>query len=188
MGNKNSALDAKIKAKEWQYKLKTEVKHLDREIKKIEVEEGRLRKEISAQAQKGNVDAVQMLARSIVRSRKAVARLEKTKTSMHAVNLNLSTSIATMSTSSALRISADSMRKMNEIARLPELNDSMEAMRREMARCAEADEFVEEAFKDEGEEVEAASEVQKVLEEMALAAMGPLARAMCFACLGHELV
>jgi len=29
MGNKNSLADAKFKAKEWQWQLKTEVKHMD---------------------------------------------------------------------------------------------------------------------------------------------------------------
>merc|ERR1719171_430221 len=53
-----------------------------------------------------NVSTVQTLTRSVVRSRKAVKRLEKTKANMHAVNLQLATSIATMSTTSSLKISA----------------------------------------------------------------------------------
>mmetsp|Transcript_69472 Transcript_69472/g.125253 ORF Transcript_69472/g.125253 Transcript_69472/m.125253 type:complete len:286 (-) Transcript_69472:134-991(-) len=177
MGNKNSAINTKLQAKEWQWQLKTEVKTLDREIKKIQVDEAKLQREIHDQAEKGNVDAVQMLARSVVRSRKAVQRLEKTKASMHAVNLQLTTSIATMSTTSSIRLSADIMRKMNGIARIPEVSGTMEAMRREMARCAEAEDAIEDALRDESEEVEASSEVQKLLEEMALDQMGPLARA-----------
>eukprot|EP00927_Polykrikos_kofoidii_P076914 TRINITY_DN73929_c0_g1_i1.p1 TRINITY_DN73929_c0_g1~~TRINITY_DN73929_c0_g1_i1.p1 ORF type:complete len:307 (-),score=98.45 TRINITY_DN73929_c0_g1_i1:222-1142(-) len=177
MGNKNSAADAKMKAKEWQWKLKMEVKHLDKEIKKIEADEGKIRREIQAQAQKGNVPSVQLLAKSIVKSRKAVQRLERTKASMHAVVLQLTTSIATMSTTQSLRISADCMKNMNALSRLPELGGTMEAMRKEMARCAEAEDGIEELFHDEDEAVEAATEVQRVLEEMALDMMGPLARA-----------
>jgi len=175
MGNKNSAADAKMKAKEWQWQLKTELKHLDKEIKKIEVDEARLRKEITAQAAKNNVDTVQMMARSIVKSQKTVQRLERTKGSMHAVILQLTTSIATMTTTSSLRISADCMRKMNNIAKVSELGVTMEDMRREMSRCAEAEDGIEEHFRDEGEEEAAANEVQRVLEEMALEKMGPLA-------------
>lgn len=175
MGNKNSAIDAKLKAKEWQWQLKTEVKHLDREIKKIQADEARLQREIQDQAQKGNVQAVQLLARSVLKSRKAVARLEKTKASMHAVNLQLTTSIASMSTSASLRLSADVMKKMNAIAKMPEVGATMEDMRREMARCADAEDSIEEALREEGEEEEAAIEVQRVLEEMALDQMGPLA-------------
>lgn len=176
MGNKNSAADAKMKAKEWQWKLKMEVKHLEKEIKKIEADENKIRKEIQAQAQKGNVPSVQLLAKSIVKSRKAVQRLERTKASMYAVVLQLTTSIATMSTTQSLRISADCMKKMNSLSRIPELGGTMEAMRKEMARCAEAEDGIEELFHDEDEAVEAATEVQRVLEEMALDMMGPLAR------------
>jgi len=176
MGNKNSLADAKFKAKEWQWQLKTEVKHMDREIKKIQTEEAKLQKEIHANAEKGNVQAVQMLAKSVVKSRKAVRQLEKTKANMHAVCLQLTTSISTMSTASSLKISADVMAKMNKIAKLDSVSDTMEQMRKEMARCAEAEGAVDEALRDSDEEEEASLEVQKVLEEMALDAMGPLAK------------
>lgn len=175
MGNKNSAINTKLKAKEWQWQLKMECKNLDKEIKKIHTDEEKIRKEIQAQAAQGNVSSVQMLAKSLVRSRKAVERLERTKASMHAVNLQLTTSIATMSTTASIRISADVMKKMNAIARIPEVGATIEDMRREMARCAEAEDGVEEALRMDGEEEAAAVEVQRVLDEMALEKMGPLA-------------
>merc|ERR1719203_2260627 len=53
----------------------------------------------------------------------------------------------------------------------------MKTMQAEMAKCAEADDKIEAAFQEEGEEDAAAIEVQKVLEEMALEKMGPLAAA-----------
>lgn len=178
MGNRQDKLvTAKLKAKEWQWELKTEAKHLDKEIKKIQVEEGKLRKEIEAQAAKGNVQTVQLLAKQIVQSRKAVNRLEKTKASMHAVNLQLQTSIATMSTTSSLKISADIMARMNKIAGTEEVGSSMEKMKMEMARMADAEDAVEDALRDSDEEEEAAVEMQKVLDEMALDQMGPLAQA-----------
>merc|ERR1719198_2449164 len=181
MGNRNSALNAKIKAKEWQWQLRTEAKLLEKEIQRIQKEENKLQKEIKAQAERGNVQSVQLLARQIVRSRKSVTRLEHTKANMHAVSLQLSTSIATMTTTNSLRVSADVMKKMNRIAGSSGASDTMGDLRREMARVAEQEEMVEEALHDSDDEREAATEVQKLLEEMALAKMGPLASSSALA-------
>jgi len=170
-------INAKMKAKEWQWELKSEAKNMDKEIKKIQVEEVKLQKEIQDQAAKNNVKTVQTLTRSIVRSRKAVKRLEQTKANMHAVNLQLTTSIATMSTTSSLRVSADILAKMNKIANVDGVSDSMQAMKKEMQRLSDGEDAIEDALRDSDEELEAAEEMQKVMEEMALdvAQFGPLA-------------
>jgi charged multivesicular body protein 3 len=161
-------INAKMKAKEWQWELKSEVKNMDKEMKKIKQEELKLQKEVQAQAAQNNVTTVQTLTRQIVRSRKAVSRLEKTKANLHAVNLQITSSIATMSTTASIRVSGDVLAKMNKIAKTEGVSESMEAMRREMARCADAEDAVEDALRDSDEEEEAAIEMQKVLEEMAL--------------------
>lgn len=176
MGNKNSAFETKLKAKEWQWELGREAKHLDKEIAKIQKDEAKLQDQIRQQAQKGNVEAVQLLARSVVKTRNAVQRLEKTKASMEAVKLQLTTHMASISTSQSIRLSSDIMKKMNAIARIPEVSAVMKDMREQMAMCADAEDSIEDALRDPGEEREAAFEVQKVLEEMALDQMGPLAR------------
>lgn len=173
----HSAIEQKMKAKEWEWQMKQEQKSLDKEIKKIKAGEVKLQKEIQAQAERGNIQAVQMLAQSIVRSRKAAERLEQTKTSMKGVELQLSTTIATMSTTSSLRLSADIMKHMNEISGVPEVGAIMQRMRQEMQMCTDAEDGITEALKTDGEEEAAAAEVQKVLDEMALDQMGPLAAA-----------
>jgi len=176
MGNKNSAFETKLKAKEWQWELGREAKHLDKEIAKIQKDEVKLQEKIREQAAKGNVQAVQLLAQSVVKTRKAVQRLEKTKASMEAVKLQLTTHMASISTSQSIRLSSDIMKKMNTIARIPEISETMKDMREQMAMCADAEDSIEDALREDGEENEAAVEVQRVLEEMALDQMGPLAR------------
>merc|ERR1719284_225838 len=66
--------------------------------------------------------------------------------------------------------------RIEEALRDPEVGKNMEAMRREMAKMAEADDRIEEALRDPDEDRDTAFEVQKFLEEMALDAMGPLAK------------
>eukprot|EP00930_Biecheleria_cincta_P099793 TRINITY_DN91409_c0_g1_i1.p1 TRINITY_DN91409_c0_g1~~TRINITY_DN91409_c0_g1_i1.p1 ORF type:complete len:286 (+),score=84.11 TRINITY_DN91409_c0_g1_i1:50-907(+) len=175
MGNKNSAFEAKVKAKEWQYELAREAKHLDKEIVKLQKNEQKLQAKIREQAEKGNVDSVQMLARTVVQSRRAVQRLEKTKMSMEAVKLQLTTSMASVGTANSIKLSAEIMKKMNGIARIPEVSQNMEEMRKQMAMCADAEDSIEDALRLPGEESEADTEVQRILEEMALDQMGPLA-------------
>lgn len=149
---------------------------MDREVKKIQAEEVKLQKETKTQAAKGNVSSVQMLAKQIVKTRAAVRRLERTKASMHAVNLQLATSVATMATTGSLRISADAMRKMNAIAGTAEVSSALADMRRQMETTADIEGQMDEALMESEEEEEASAEVQKVLEEMALGHIGTLSQ------------
>merc|ERR1719281_197665 len=64
-------------------------------------------------AKKGQASSVQTLARQVVRSRKSAQRLERTKVSLNSVNLHLTTAIATMSTSTSIKMSAQVMKQMN---------------------------------------------------------------------------
>jgi len=135
-----------------------------------------MKKEIQAMAAKGQIQSVKTLARQVVRSRKAAARLERTKCSMTAVNLHLTTAIASMSTATSLKMSAGVMKEMNRLMNVPELQQTMEDMRREMARAEIADEMMEEGFEDEDDETEIDSEVAKVFDELALTQMMAEAR------------
>merc|ERR1719296_153847 len=112
-GKQSTAFDAKLKAKEWQWQLKTEMKGIERELKKIKTAQAKIEKEIHEQAAAGNVSGVQMLATHVVRSKKAIQRLEKTKISMKGVELQVTTAVATMNTANSIRLSADVMKSVN---------------------------------------------------------------------------
>mmetsp|Transcript_58982 Transcript_58982/g.137350 ORF Transcript_58982/g.137350 Transcript_58982/m.137350 type:complete len:217 (+) Transcript_58982:134-784(+) len=169
MGNgKSKEETVKEKAREWQRQIRTETRHLDRDINRIRQEEQKLKKEITAMAAKGQVQSVRALAKQVVRSKKSVTRLERTKCSMAAVNLHLTTAIASMSTASSLKMSAGVMKEMNRLMNVPELQATMEEMRKEMARAEITDEIMEEGFEESDDEAAIDSEVQKVFEELAL--------------------
>ncbi|CAL1142600.1 unnamed protein product [Cladocopium goreaui] len=87
---------------------------------------------------------------------------------MEAVKLQLTTHMASISTSQSIRLSSDIMKKMNAIARIPEVSAVMKDMREQMAMCADAEDSIEDALRDDGEEREAAFQVQKVLEDLKL--------------------
>merc|ERR1719499_3046093 len=119
-------------------------------------------------ANKGQTQSVKTLAKQIIRSRKALGRLERTKCSMTAVNLHLTTAIASMSTATSLKMSGQVMKEMNRLMNVPELQATMEAMRTEMARAEITDEIMEEGFEESDDEAAIDTEVAKVFDELAL--------------------
>lgn len=167
-GGKSKEETVKEKAREWQKQIRGECRRLDRDIKKIGQEEAKLKKEIEAMAKKGQASSVQTLARQVVRSRASMRRLERTKVSMNSVNLNLTTSIATMGTASSLKMSAGVMKEMNRLMNVPEIAQTMQEMQREMAKAEMTDELIEDAFADSDAEDEVDAEVAKVYDEMGL--------------------
>lgn len=145
---------------------------MDKEIVKIQKEEAKLHAEIKAQAAAKNKSAVENLTRSVVRSRTAVKRLETTKANLHAVTLQLQTSIATMSTASSLKVSADVLARMNKICDVDGVSETMKAMQKEMARCGEAEGAMEKALADPEEELETSEQMAMIWDEMALDVSG----------------
>merc|ERR1712216_637967 len=79
------------KAREWQRSIRTENRQLERDIERIRREEAKLKREIQSMASKGQLQSVQMLAKQVVKARNSVSRLERTKCSMNALQLHLST-------------------------------------------------------------------------------------------------
>merc|ERR1712032_487006 len=119
-------------------------------------------------ANKGQVASVKTLARQVVRSRKAARRLERTKCSMTAVNLHLTTAIAGMSTASSMKMTVGMMKDMNRLMNVPQLHKTMEDMRTEMAKAEIMDELIYEGFEESDDEAEVDAEVAKVLDELSL--------------------
>merc|ERR1719245_1501770 len=123
----------KEKTREWQRQIRTEIRRIDRDIERVRQEESRLKTEIKTMARKGQEQGVRTLANQVVRSRKSVQMLERTKASMTAMSLQLTTAIASFSAAGSLKLSAQMMKEMNKLANIPEMQRTMEEMRSEMA-------------------------------------------------------
>jgi charged multivesicular body protein 3 len=155
-------------AREWQRQIRAENRQLERDMNRIRQEEAKMKREITQMANKGQMQSVNTLAKQVVKSRKSVARLEQTRCSLNALNLQLTTAIASASASSAMKMSASMMKEMNRLASVPELQRTMEEMRTEMARAEVADEMMEEFYEESDDEQEIDAEVQKVMDELVL--------------------
>uniref|UniRef100_A0A7S1RIR0 Charged multivesicular body protein 3 n=1 Tax=Alexandrium catenella TaxID=2925 RepID=A0A7S1RIR0_ALECA len=163
-----AVIDAKVKARELQFQLKLEMKHLEREVRKLTAEEGKMHRKMRAQAERGNTYEAQLIARNVIQTRRAIGRLEKLKASMHGVVLRLTESIASMSMRSCLKLSTDVMRQMGELSQLPQLEAAVQQMRQQAASYSHTEGFIDEALRDHEVEEASGLEVQRVLEELAL--------------------
>lgn len=158
----------KEKAREWQRQIRTETRRIDRDIQRVQQEESRLKTEIKAMAKKGHDQGVRTLAKQVVRSRKSVQMLERTKCSMTAMSLQLTTAITSFSTAGSLKLSASMMKEMNKLANIPEMQKTMEEMRTEMARAEIADDIMQEGLEESDDEAEVDGHLERVYDELAL--------------------
>ncbi|CAE7755132.1 chmp3 [Symbiodinium pilosum] len=159
---------AKEMVREWQRNLRAEARGLDRSIRKIEQEEDKIRKDIQTMAkQGGDPKSIQMLAKSLVRSNKAKDRLYTSRSIMQSAVAELETTAATMRLSDSMSKSAEVMKQMNSLVKIPEMEESISSMKREMMRAGLIDELIDEGMEEmDGPdlEVEAEAEVDKVLD------------------------
>jgi len=157
---------AKDIAREGKSQIRGETRQLDKDLRKLHQEEEKIKKQIDAEAKKGNAAGVQSLAKQLVQARKACERLEKVKGSMGNVNSQLTCAAATMSVASSMATSAKVMKDIGGLVDVAEIQGTMDSMKREMARAEMADEMIEEGFADLDDEDEIDAEMAKVLEDL----------------------
>eukprot|EP00931_Biecheleriopsis_adriatica_P089488 TRINITY_DN63608_c0_g1_i1.p1 TRINITY_DN63608_c0_g1~~TRINITY_DN63608_c0_g1_i1.p1 ORF type:complete len:229 (-),score=74.69 TRINITY_DN63608_c0_g1_i1:10-696(-) len=163
---------AKDMVRAWQRKLRAEARTIDRNIRKIEQEEEKMKKDIKGMAAKGaDPKNIQMLAKALVRSGKGKARLYTSRSVMQSVAAELESQAATMRLSDAMCKSTEVMRQMNSLVKIPEMEESMTSLQREMMRAGLVEEMLDEGIEAmDGPELEeeAEDEVNRVLDELAV--------------------
>jgi len=156
--------------KKWKRDLNKERRELDKNIRGIEREELKVKREIKAAAKRGDLSSAKTLAKELVRSKKAKERIAMSKAQLNSVQMQLSQNLATYKMAGTLKKSADIMTMMNNLIRLPEMQQVMMVMAREMEKAGLIDEVVADAMEDMDDDVETEADeaVQKVLEELNL--------------------
>lgn len=156
--------------KEWNAKLRKESYALDRQIRSIRREEEKITKSLKEAAKKNDKQVCSILAKEVVRSRKAVNRIYASKAQLSSVQLQMSHQLATIKVSGSLQKSTEVMAAMQRLVRLPEIADTMREMSKEMTKAGILEEMIEETMEsledtDQVEE-EAQGEVDKILWEL----------------------
>lgn len=158
--------------REWQRKLRQEQRNIDRSIRDIQREEMGVKKAIREAAKRNDMTSAKHLAKELVRSKKAVARMHEQKAQMNSICLQLGENVATSRVVGTLSKSTEVMKLVNGLVRVPELSATMMEMSKEMLKAGIVEEMVNDgldsALDSEDMEEETEEEVNKVLEEMAL--------------------
>jgi len=173
-----SLSDAKFKIREIQMHLKLEAKSVDRDIKRVRTDEAKLQRTIKTEADKGNMQHAQQLAKSIARSRYAVAQLEKTKVLLHDVGLKLTTCSATSSVKSAVQVSFGATKSTNGSSSLEDIIAFVSQFALEMSSGEQVAAGMDAVLGCSNEDDEVAREAQRILEEMELDKLKLLASTM----------
>ncbi|KAK7084685.1 Charged multivesicular body protein 3 [Halocaridina rubra] len=173
--SKTPSKSPKDQVNEWCSKIRKEGYGLDRQIRGIQREEEKVKRSLKEAAKKGDKDICRMLAKELVHSRKAIARIYTSKAHLNSVQSQMKAQLATLRVAGSLQQSTEVMKAMQELVRLPEINKTMMDLSREMMKAGIIEEMVEdtmESLEPEELEDEVQHEVDKILWEVTAGQMG----------------
>jgi len=158
--------------KKWKRELKKEERNLDKNIRSIELEEQKIKASIKQLAKKGdkqNLASAKILAKELIRSRKAKENIYKSKAQLNSVSMQLQQNLSMMKIAGVMQKSTQIMSAMNNLIKLPQLNQVMMAMGREMEKAGLIEDMMGDIVADDDDIEEAADEeVDKVLAEITM--------------------
>lgn len=161
---------------EWTSKIRKEGYQLDRQIRGIQREEEKVKRSMKEAAQKNDRDTCTILAKEVIRARKAVTRIYTSKAHLSSVQLQMKNQLAILRVAGSLQKSTEVMAAMQSLVRLPEIGAVMQEMSKEMMKAGIIEEMMDETFdsmEDTDEMEEAAqAEVDKVLWELTEGKLG----------------
>jgi len=167
---KSNQKDPKEQVNEWTSKIRKEGYQLDRQIRSIQREEDKVKRSLKQAASKGDRDCCVILAKEVVRARKAVSRIQTSKAHLNSIQLQMKNQLATLRVSGSLQKSTEVMQAMQNLVRYPELSGIMQDMSKEMMKAGIIEEMLDETMDsiEDSEEMEeqAQTEVDKVLWEI----------------------
>ena len=156
------------------------IRELDRERMALQTQEKRTVAEIKKMAADGQMDAVKVMAKSLVRNRHTVNKLYGLKSQLQGVSLRIQTLKSTEAMSQAMRGATQAMRVMNGRMNLPSIQRTLMEFDRQNERMEMTGDMMGDAIDDalgEEDEAEEADElVSAVLDELGIATDAQLNR------------
>ncbi|KAJ6485118.1 vacuolar sorting protein Vps24 [Mycena vitilis] len=157
------------KVRAWQLKLRTESRHLDREMRELDKATKQARQTVKQHAARGDVKSARILAREVVRSDKQKDRLSVSKARLGSIGTQLQQQMAMIKVTGSLQKSTEIMKLSNSLIKLPQISQTMREMSMEMTKAGIMEEMLEDTLDmEEDDELldEADAEVDKVLAEL----------------------
>lgn len=148
------------------------IRELDRERMALQNQEKKLIAEIKKTAKEGQMDAVKVMAKSLVRNRHAVTKLYGLKSQLQAVSLRVQTLKSTQAMADAMRGATRAMRVMNKRMNLPSIQNIMREFEKQNERMEMTSEVMGDAIDDAMEGEDEAEEtddlIGQVLDEIGI--------------------
>ncbi|KAG8512974.1 Charged multivesicular body protein 3 [Galemys pyrenaicus] len=142
----------------------------------IQREEEKVKRSVKDAAKKGQKDVCVVLAKEMIRSRKAVSKLYASKAHMNSVLMGMKNQLAVLRVAGSLQKSTEVMKAMQSLVKIPEIQATMRELSKEMMKAGIIEEMLEDTFEsmDDQEEMEEAAEMEidKILFEITAGALG----------------
>jgi len=159
----------------WQHKLKSESRQLDREIRQLDAASRSAKATVKQLAVKGDVKSARILAKEVVRSDKQKNKLYVSKARLGSIGVQLNQQLAMLKVTGSLQKSTEIMKLSNNLVKLPQISSAMRDMSMEMTKAGIMEEMLEDTLEmednDEIEE-EADAEVEQVLFDLTNGKLG----------------
>ncbi|XP_032091064.1 charged multivesicular body protein 3 isoform X4 [Thamnophis elegans] len=165
-----------VQVNEWSLKIRKEMRVIDRQIRDIQREEEKVKRSIKDAAKKGQKDVCIILAKEMIRSRKAVSKLYASRAHMNSVLMGMKNQLAVLRVAGSLQKSTEVMKAMQNLVKIPEIQSTMRELSKEMMKAGIIEEMLEDTFESmedqEEMEEEAELEIDKILFEITAGALG----------------
>jgi charged multivesicular body protein 3 len=134
------------RVREWRRQIKRESRQIDRQIEKIECEEGRLRASLIREARADRRESVAIMARELVRSKRAKGRLYVGKAQLNSIALQFDQLLAQAKLTKTMAVSAELSRNLNKSLEISSISGFMRTLSDEMIRANLIEETFSEAL------------------------------------------
>eukprot|EP00879_Flechtneria_rotunda_P001741 GHRR01001904.1.p1 GENE.GHRR01001904.1~~GHRR01001904.1.p1 ORF type:complete len:227 (+),score=85.96 GHRR01001904.1:177-857(+) len=155
------------------------IRELDRERMGLQNQEKKTIAEIKKMAKEGHMDAVKVMAKSLIRNRHAVNKLYGLKSQLQAVSLRIQTLKSTQAMADAMRGATKAMRVMNKRMNLPNMQRILMEFEKQNERMEMTSDMmgdaIDDAMEGEGEEDETDELIGQVLDEIGISTTTQLA-------------
>ena len=131
---KSKPADPKALVDEWTKKIRKEGYGLDRQIRQIQRSEQAAIKSIKEATKKGDHASAKILAKEVVHSRKAVSKIYTAKANLKSVEMQMKGQAAQVRVAGSLSKSADVMKSMQQLVKVPEIQKTMQELSKEMMK------------------------------------------------------
>ncbi|XP_015117149.1 charged multivesicular body protein 3 [Diachasma alloeum] len=173
---KTQEKNPKDQVNEWTHKLRKEGYQLDRQVRAIQREEEKVKRSLKDAAKKGDKDVCKVLAKEIIRARKACNKIYTSKAHLNSVTLQMKNQLATIRVAGSLSKSTEVMQAMQSLIKVPEVAATMRELSKEMMKAGIIEEMLDETMDsvEDSEEMEdeADEEVDKILWELTAGQLG----------------